>query len=130
VDRENHYKEWQKQAVYDLDTARVMWENGRYIYCIFMCHLAVEKALKALYVKEISMAAPKLHSLVYLAQAIKIDMPDTIKEFIDNLDEVSVPTRYPDELERLLKEYSEGKTQLVFKKAEEALKWLTERLEK
>lgn len=44
--------------------------------------------------------------------------------------EVSVPTRYPDELEKLLKEYSRDKTQLVLRQSEEVLKWLTERLEK
>jgi len=42
-------KEWFKQADYDLDTARAMFDSGRYIYTIFMCHLSIEKALKGVY---------------------------------------------------------------------------------
>ncbi len=34
---------WIIQAEYDLGTAEDMFKAGRYIYTIFMCHLAVEK---------------------------------------------------------------------------------------
>lgn len=36
-------EEWFKQAAYDLKTAEIMFENKRYIYVVFMCHLAIEK---------------------------------------------------------------------------------------
>lgn len=45
--------EWLDQVKYDLDTAESMFNIGRYIYTIFMCHLAIEKALKALTVKKV-----------------------------------------------------------------------------
>jgi HEPN domain-containing protein len=38
---------WIALAVYDLDTAQLMLEAGRYLYVIFLCHLALEKMLKA-----------------------------------------------------------------------------------
>ncbi|NSW92715.1 MAG: HEPN domain-containing protein, partial [Firmicutes bacterium] len=41
--------EWMKQAEYDLDTAKYMISGGRYFYAVFMCHMCLEKALKALY---------------------------------------------------------------------------------
>jgi len=44
-------KEWLKQSDYDFETAKAMFKAGRYIYAVFMCHLSVEKALKALYVQ-------------------------------------------------------------------------------
>lgn len=44
--------EWLEQSTYDLKTAESLYRARRYIYAIFMCHLAVEKALKALVVKQ------------------------------------------------------------------------------
>ena len=40
-------KEWLCQAEYDLETAKSLYRSRRYIYTVFMCHLAIEKALKA-----------------------------------------------------------------------------------
>ena len=39
-------QEWLKQADYDINTAEIMFDNKRYFYAVFMCHLSVEKALK------------------------------------------------------------------------------------
>lgn len=130
MNKVKHYQEWIRQAEYDLGTAKIMFENGRYIYCIFMAHLSIEKAIKALYVKKLSKNPPKIHSLVYLAQSAGLDLPKQIKEFVESLDEISVPTRYPDELDKLLKEYSQKRTQLTFIKSKEALVWLKKELMK
>jgi len=130
MDRIKHFEEWFKQAKYDIDTAWAMFEKGRYIYCVFMCHLSVEKALKALYAKVLNENPPKIHSLVYLAQRTEIKLPQKIKDFLENLDKVSVPTRYPEELEKLIKEYGKGRTRIVFTKSKEALKCLEKELKK
>lgn len=41
--------EWFLQADYDLETALAMLNSGRYIYTVFMAHLAIEKAIKGIY---------------------------------------------------------------------------------
>ena len=38
-------RKWIALAEYDLVTAGHMFETGRYVYVIFMCHLALEKLL-------------------------------------------------------------------------------------
>ncbi len=38
-------------------------------------------------------------------------MKEKVRDFLENLDEVSVPARYPDELEKLLKVYDKKRTQ-------------------
>ncbi len=48
---ENTYNEWFLQSDYDLGTAEDMFRSGRYIYCFFMCHLSLEKALKGTLIK-------------------------------------------------------------------------------
>ena len=40
---------WLASADYDMQTAEAMFESKRYLYVVFMCHLALEKTLKALY---------------------------------------------------------------------------------
>ena len=38
---------WLLCADYDLQTAEAMLSTKRYLYVVFMCHLAIEKTLKA-----------------------------------------------------------------------------------
>ena len=64
--------EWLKQAEYDLETAEYLFSGGRYLYSVFMCHLAIEKALKGLYEKIIGDFPPKLIiCFIYLKKLIK-----------------------------------------------------------
>jgi len=57
-------KELNLQASYDLGSARAMFQTGRYIYAVFMCHLAIEKALKGLYIAMRGSGPPKTHDVV------------------------------------------------------------------
>lgn len=41
-------KEWLDQAEYDFSVAKAMFNTKKYIYSIYMCQLALEKALKAI----------------------------------------------------------------------------------
>jgi len=45
-----------------------MLHDGRYIYVIFMSHMALEKALKALVTEETQKLPPRTHNLIDLAQ--------------------------------------------------------------
>ena len=129
MDNWDKVKEWMAQADYDFDTAKVMFETGRYIYCVFMCHLSIEKVLKGFYQKTLTEVPPKVHGLVYLAQKQKLALPENIKYFLESLDRVSIPTRYPSELKKLLAEYDQERTQHIFRESEEVLIWLKKRLE-
>jgi len=52
--------------------------TGRYIYVLFMCHLAVEKLLKALYESISGKVPPKTHNLIYLTKAVNLELPEII----------------------------------------------------
>lgn len=52
--------EWLNRCEYDLDTPQDTLNSGRYVYAVFMWHLAVEKALKALVVNRTGRLLPKL----------------------------------------------------------------------
>ena len=121
-------EEWLKQADYDLGTAKSMFKTGRYIYTIFMCHLSVEKALKGLYARKFEANPSKTHNLNYLCEEMNLEIPEEFQDFMDNLNNLSVPTRYPDELEKLLKDFKKGVTKKIYKQTEELLKWLREKI--
>lgn len=130
MDKTKSSQEWSRQAEYDMATAEAMLDSGRYIYCVFMCHLSIEKALKALHTTKTGKNPSKTHSLVYLAQSIHLYLPEQTKGFLETLDDVSVPTRYPEELEKLIKEYSKDRTKDILDKSRKALRWLKQELDK
>lgn len=116
--------EWIKQAKYDLETAGAMFETGRYIYTVFMCHLSVEKLLKGLYAVRLGKNPPKSHDLSYFAESLGLNPTKQYQYFLEFLNDISVPTRYPDELTSLLKEYTKKKTQGVLEDTKGIFKWL------
>ena len=121
-------QEWLKQADYDMETAEIMFDNKRYFYAVFMSHLSIEKALKGLYTQKLNKTPPKTHNLIFLVEKIKLELSEDLYDFIFTLNGVSVPTRYPDELQKLQKDYNTAKTRVLLEKSKEALKWLKARL--
>ncbi len=116
--------EWFRQAEYDIDTARYMFDGGRYFYTVFMCHLSIEKALKGLFVARFKVQPPKLHVLLYFADKLQLELPPEMKEFVYELDGLSVPTRYPDDLRKLAATFDRNRTEEVLKASAKVLAWL------
>ncbi len=89
-----------------------------------MCHLSIEKALKGLIIHKNKEAPPKTHNLLYLIEIINLELPEDMYDFVFTLNRVSVLTRYPDNLQRMLNEYNMDKTKEILEKARELLEWL------
>jgi HEPN domain-containing protein len=80
----NNFKlpaEWLKQAEYDMGTAISMFKTERFIYAVFMCHLAIEKVIKGIYSKVIKKDPPKTHDLVYLSELTSLNFRKTLQNF-------------------------------------------------
>lgn len=122
--------EWFKQADYDIKTAEYLFKGGRYVYAVFMCHLSIEKALKGLYQKHLNEIPPKVHNLIYLIEKIGLKIPNDLYDMVFNLNRVSIPTRYPDDLKRMQKDYNKRRTADILEKSKEILKWLKGQLRK
>lgn len=121
-------EEWLKQADYDMDTADYMFEGGRYFYAVFMCHLAIEKALKGFYRKKLRQEPPRVHNLIYLLNKIGIKPPEPVGRFIVKLNEASVATRYPEEIGKLQKDFTKGVVKDILSKGRETLGWIKKQL--
>ncbi len=117
------HREWLKQAEYDLETAKFMHSGGRFFYAVFMCHLAIEKALKGLYLKKFQKIPEKTHNLVYFLQKLEIAPPEKTGKFIIKLNSASVATRYPESLAVISSNYTEAIATSIIDESQEALEW-------
>jgi HEPN domain-containing protein len=118
------YNEWILQSDYDINTAEAMNDSGRYFYAVFMCHLSIEKCLKGLYAKILNELPPKTHNLIYLIEKMALQPPENIFQFIYSINAESVATRYPDDIQRVLKEYTKEKASEIINNSKQALQWL------
>lgn len=101
-----------------------MLRTGRYLYVVFRCHLALEKLLKA-YLAEITQTAPiKTHDLIYLVKKGDLVLPEKYLDFIGKINTASIPTRYPEDLQRSLQEYPEAVVKGYLNLTTEIIQWL------
>lgn len=124
MDFQDKFEEWFFQSDYDLETAMDMFDSNRHIYCIFMCHLSLEKALKGLYVKKTGEYPSRTHSLLFFIEKMNLDLSQPFYEFIYMLNKISVPTRYPDDLRKLFKVYSKEMTLSVLEQTKKLQLWI------
>jgi HEPN domain-containing protein len=89
-----------------------------------MSHLSIEKALKGLYQAKLKEAPPRVHNLVYLLNKIGMKPPEIQAKFLIKLNEASVPTRYPENLEILKKDYTQSVVKDILLKSKEVLEWI------
>ncbi len=121
----NSIERWAEQGHYDLDTARAMFDAGRYLYVVFCCQQAAEKTLKAVIVKRTGDFPPRIHSLVPLAEVARIDLTEERAQFFRELSNYYIRTRYPEEISDLAARISESQASVILKKTEETVKWLS-----
>lgn len=101
-----------------------MLATKRYLYVIFLCHLALEKLLKA-HVAEVTQTVPiKTHDLIYLVKKSELKIPGNYLDFIGKINTASIPTRYPEDLQRSLKEYPASVARDYLNQTIELVQWL------
>lgn len=122
MDKKAH--QWLKQADYDIATAEFMHNGGRFFYAVFMCHLSIEKALKGLYLQKLKQIPPKTHNLVYLLNKIGKKPENGIGVFVTKLNEANITTRYPEDIDKLQKDYTEPVTKEILENTKELLEWI------
>jgi HEPN domain-containing protein len=120
----NNVDRWVEQSGYDLDTARAMLTSGRYLYVVFCCQPAVEKALKAVIVHQTGKFPPRLHNLLRLTEIAGISMETDRAELIGALSGYYIQTRYPEEVESLGQKVDHESAAQVLQQSEEIVKWL------
>lgn len=100
------------------------------IYSVFMCHLSIEKYLKGIYRINQNVEPPRVHSLVSLVEVNKISVPEKFKNFLLEIDDAAVSTRYPDSLILLANEFEISVAHEIMLKTKEFMEWLKNEYQK
>lgn len=115
---------WIASADYDLKTAANLFKNRRYIYVVFLCHLAIEKTIKAIVCKRLRELPPYTHNLNRLIELAGIKLDERHQEFVNTISLQSVPTRYPEDFAKLAKQFNKKIAEEHLKKSRGVIKWL------
>ncbi len=84
---------WVQQAAHDLEAAEKNLSMSIYDYCLIGCEQAVEKILKAFYLKITGKEPPHIHVLEELVE--KVDLQNELADLIVELDDYYFLVRYP-----------------------------------
>lgn len=77
-----------------------------------------------MYSKILNELHPKTHDLIFLLEKISLAPPENIFQFIYSINAESVATRYPDDIQRTLKDYTKERTLEIIRNSKQALQWL------
>jgi HEPN domain-containing protein len=89
-----------------------------------MCHLSLEKTLKAILSEAMSELPPYTHNLNRLLELGGIELPDEMQAFVNTINLQSVPTRYPEDFARLSKELDGKTTAEYVRQTKRIIRWL------
>ena len=95
--REDVIALWRKEAKESLVAAEAVHAKGIYWLSLFHCHLAVEKALKALYVEKRDQHPPPTHELLELADGLEHPWEEGTISLFEALADFAIESRYHDE---------------------------------
>ena len=120
----NAAQRWSEQARYDLETAYAMLEAERYLYVLFCCQQALEKAMKSVIVKRTGTFPPRIHNLLRLIEAAGIEIEPKYTEFLGELSAYYIQTRYPEEIESMGESINRHIAEKVLLETREVMEWL------
>jgi HEPN domain-containing protein len=128
MDSEEKFAYWLNHAQYDLDSADVMYQGGRWLYVVFMCQQAVEKLCKGLYLLYIDDNVPRIHNISNLIRHFENTLSEKIPEetfnFFDRLTNFYLSDRYPEYQQSISSMVNEQSAKAILKKTKEVFKWL------
>lgn len=112
----NNYKKlvkyWQETAAYDYGTMKSLVKSRRYASSLFFGHIVLEKILKALVVNETKEHAPYTHDLVKLYKLTGMELDNSTKNLLYEINKFNLKARYPENKSQFYKlctkEYSSG----------------------
>ena len=122
-------KKWLERVDYDLQTADAMLTTGRYIYAVFMCQQAVEKALKA-YISYSGKEILPIHNLRRLFEnsglVNRLNEEQLIK--LDFLSQYYINARYKEDIAELSRGINKKFSSDTIKFAKEIIEWIIQKM--
>jgi HEPN domain-containing protein len=120
---------WLDAAIHDLETAGSLFRTGKYDYCLFLCHLSLEKLLKSLVANTIKDHPPFTHNLLYLAGKANLHLSKTQIEMLDEINKFNMEARYPEDLKAFYKKVNRSYAKKYLDITKDFWKWLQKKSE-
>ena len=110
----------------DLIVAKKLFNDKEFGYCLFFCHLTIEKLLKAVVVLHTNAPAEYTHSLFRLAESAGLNLNADQIENLKIITKFNIAGRYEDEKWEFRKSATKEYTGKYVAITEELISWLKE----
>ncbi len=122
---------WLELAEYDISTVKSLFRSRKFLYVGFLCHLTIEKSLKAFYWKKLENEPPYTHNLLILSTKSEIDKILLLKHknLINKLMPLNIEARYPSNKDELFKILTFDYVKSLVKETESLYKWIKKQIE-
>jgi HEPN domain-containing protein len=121
---QEHIDYWIDSAESDLIVSESLFNNGHYLWCLFLSHLILEKVLKAHFVKVNEETPPKIHDLFKLAEKSSLNLITETQEFLKFMNIFQISARYPEYKNEINKMCTQEFTAENYIKTKEIFQWL------
>ncbi len=121
---------WLGHVHEDISAAECLLQGGHWLYVAFLCHQALEKALKAYYAATNDDDPPYTHSHTRLLNVCGLteELSDTQLRFIALMEPMYIKARYPEQKARTARVLSREICQDFIEKTKQLTQWIEERL--
>lgn len=98
IDIQKQITHWRNGAAEDWQVSLDLAKLNRTRHSLFFAHLSLEKTLKAHICRKTNNLAPRIHSLLRLAEMTKLDLSNDQINFLARFDRYQIEGRYPNML--------------------------------
>jgi HEPN domain-containing protein len=128
MERDDIVGYWIDSSEDDYRVMQSLFDNGYYVWALFLSHLVIEKLLKASYVKNVDVNYPRIHNLVELAAKAKLDLTTEQKVSLVELTTFNLRARYPDYKNRFRKKATREFAESHISKVKDFRQWLLDKI--
>ncbi len=107
-----------------------MFKSREYMWALFTGHLALEKLLKAYFVKTVEINVPRTHDLYKLASRAKLELDEEQKDALQYITLFNIEARYEAYKREFSKKCTKEYTLNNLQKIKELRQWLLEKVKK
>ena len=117
---------WLDSAEEDYKVMKLLYDNKKNNWCLFLGHLVIEKLLKALYAKNNKETpyAPKTHDLLYLSEKMQLKLSKEQKIALDTITKFNIEARYDDYKESFRKSCTDEYVSKQIENIKEVREWI------
>ena len=127
----SNIKYWLDSSKKDFQVAKTLFESKHYSYCLFFCHLSIEKFLKGLVVRTTKDYPPFTHDLRKLSRIASLNLDSEQEQLLEIISTFNIAGRYANVKFEFYKKYNKKEyAQKYLKITKDLLSWLKKQFQK